>query len=74
MIDLEFSKWKTINGNCNECKDTVLKKKTVIELTLFVLVIQLNSYTFLKDASKKIIDNRINALPRTIVTINKKKV
>ncbi|KAG5341706.1 PIF1 helicase, partial [Acromyrmex heyeri] len=36
---LEFSKWKTINGNCNECKDTVLKKKTVIESALSVLVI-----------------------------------
>ena len=27
LIDLEFSKWETINGNCNECKGTVLKKK-----------------------------------------------
>ena len=25
-FDLEFSKWETINGNCNECKNTVLKK------------------------------------------------
>ncbi|KAG5316890.1 PIF1 helicase, partial [Acromyrmex insinuator] len=64
-----------INGNCNECKNTFLKKKTVIELTLFVLVIQLNLYTFLNGPSKKIIDNRINSVPTStvILTINKKK-
>ncbi|XP_025266373.1 uncharacterized protein LOC105249112, partial [Camponotus floridanus] len=28
LIDSEFSKWEMINGNCNECKGTVLKKKT----------------------------------------------
>ncbi|KYN19393.1 hypothetical protein ALC57_08275 [Trachymyrmex cornetzi] len=56
-------KKETINGNCNECKGTVLKKKTVIESTLSVLVIQLNLYTFVNGASKKINDNRINAVP-----------
>ncbi|KYN04956.1 hypothetical protein ALC62_04157, partial [Cyphomyrmex costatus] len=73
LIDLEFSKWETINGNCNECKGIVLKKKTVIESTLSVLVIQLNLYTFVNGASKKIIQNRINAVPTSNVTINKKK-
>ena len=51
------------------------KKKTLIESTLSVLV-QLNYiyiYIFLNGASKKIIDNRINAIPTSIVTINKKR-
>jgi len=73
LIDVEFSKWETINGNCNECKGTVLKKKTVIESTLSVVVIQLNLYTFVNGASKKIINNRINAVPTSNITINKKK-
>ena len=73
LIDLEFSKWETINGNCNECNGTVLKKKTVIESTLSVLVIQLNLYTFVNGASKKIINNRINAVPTSNITINKKR-
>jgi len=50
-----------------------LKKKTIIESTLSVLVIQLNLYTFLNSVSKKIIDNRINAVSTSIVTTNKKK-
>ena len=50
-----------------------LKKKTIIESTLFVLVIQLNLYTFLNSVSKKIIDNRINAVSTSTVTTNKKK-
>jgi len=72
MIDLEFSKWEMTNGNCNECKGTVLKKKIVIESTLSVLVIRLNLYTFLNGASKKIIDNRINTVPMSTIMINKK--
>jgi len=48
-------------------------KEIIIESTLFVLVIQINLYTFLNSASKKIIDNRINAVPTSTVTINKKK-
>ena len=44
-------------------------------MTLFVLVIQLNLYTFLNGPSKKIIDNQINSVPTStvILAINKKK-
>ena len=70
MIDLEFSKWETISGNCNECKNT--EKENCNRIDFIVLVIQLNLYIFLNGASKKIIDNRINAVPTSIVTINKK--
>ena len=73
LIDLEFSKWETIYGNCNECNGNVLKKKTVIESTLSVLVIQLNLYTFVNGAAKKIINNQINAVPTSNITINKKR-
>lgn len=73
LIDLEFSKWETINGNCNECKGTILKKKTVIESTSSILVIQLNLYTYVNGVSKKIINNRINAIPKSNITIDKKK-
>jgi len=45
------------NDNCNERKDTVLRKKIVLILSV---LIQLNLYIFLNGASKKIIDNRIN--------------
>jgi len=48
---------------------TVLKKKIIIKSTF--LVIQLNLYTFLNGVFKKIIDNRINAVPTNTVTINK---
>ncbi|KYN21088.1 hypothetical protein ALC57_06549 [Trachymyrmex cornetzi] len=73
LIDSEFSKWETINGNCDECNSIVLKKKTAIESTSSVLVIQLNLYTFINGVSKKLIDNRINAVPTSNVTINKRK-
>ncbi|KYN10009.1 Ubiquitin hydrolase B [Trachymyrmex cornetzi] len=74
LIDSEFLKWETINGNnCDECNSIVLKKKTAIESTLSVLVIQLNLYTFINGVSKKLIDNRINAVPTSNVTINKRK-
>ncbi|KYN21055.1 hypothetical protein ALC57_06551 [Trachymyrmex cornetzi] len=73
LIDSEFSKWETINGNCDECNSIFLKKKTAIESTSSVLVIQLNLYTFINGVSKKLIDNRINAVPTSNVTINKRK-
>ncbi|KYN14549.1 hypothetical protein ALC57_13246 [Trachymyrmex cornetzi] len=72
-LELKHIKWETINDNYNECKGTVLKKKTVIESTLSVLVIQLNLYNFVNGASKKIIDNRINTVLTSTTTINKKK-
>ncbi|KYN17088.1 hypothetical protein ALC57_10639, partial [Trachymyrmex cornetzi] len=46
-------KRKKVNVRVN-----VLKKKTVFELTLSILVIQLNLYTFVNGTSKKIIDSR----------------
>ncbi|XP_067205359.1 uncharacterized protein [Linepithema humile] len=73
LIDSEFSKWETIDGSCNACKGSVLKKKTVIESTLSILVIQLNLYTFVNGVCKKIINNRINAVPTNNITIDKKK-
>ena len=73
LIDSKFSTWETINGNCNECKGTILKKKTIIESTLSVLVIQLNLYTFVNGVSKKIINNRINAVSTSNIMINKKR-
>ncbi|KYN28689.1 hypothetical protein ALC57_01943 [Trachymyrmex cornetzi] len=66
-------KKKMINDNCDECNSIVLKKKTAIESTSSVLVIQLNLYTFINGVSKKLIDNRINAVPTSNVTINKRK-
>ncbi|KYN13995.1 hypothetical protein ALC57_13825, partial [Trachymyrmex cornetzi] len=73
LIDFEFLKWETINDNCKEYNGIVLKKKTVFKSTLSVLEIQLNLYTFVNGASKKIINNQINAVPTSTVTIIKKK-
>ncbi|KYN24372.1 hypothetical protein ALC57_04034 [Trachymyrmex cornetzi] len=71
ILHIKSTLERTINDNCNVYKGIVLKKKTVIESTLSVLVIQLNLYTSVNGASKKIIDNRIN-VPTSTVTINKK--
>ncbi|KYN38498.1 hypothetical protein ALC56_07144, partial [Trachymyrmex septentrionalis] len=48
------------------------KKPNIIGSTSFVFVIQLNLYTFLNGAPRKIIDNRINVVSMSTVTINKK--